>query len=53
MHLPKLSGDFNAEISIPRGERYELHELRVIAVPRVRGQPVYFFLATPSFIARE
>ena len=42
---------FNEEISISYGERYKL---RVITVPRVRGQPIYvFFLATPSFPTRE
>ncbi|MBB5502618.1 hypothetical protein [Paraburkholderia sp. MM5384-R2] len=48
---PEAVCAFNVEISIYCGEPYKLH---VIAVPRVRGQPIYvFFLATPSFATRD
>jgi hypothetical protein len=48
---PEAVCAFNAELSISRDERYKL---RLITVPRVRGQPIYvFFLATPSFPTRE
>ncbi|MEM5433389.1 hypothetical protein [Cupriavidus oxalaticus] len=48
---PEAVCAFNVEISIPFGEHYNL---RVITVPRIRGQPIYvFFLATPSFPTLE